>query len=153
MEDGFRRFKSGTSMQGIRIYLGRGAPTRWWLPIHRPIPLSAVSNASGFGVKNAPTSIGRISFNLAVTTAHGANKSACYTVAMHDWRACTPGSETWCPSLHLVFPGRLGAVSRAEGFQPMSAYHGVGIYALMPQRDTVTLCAGWYTPKQLARGG
>jgi hypothetical protein len=51
-----------------KIWLGRGAPKRWF-----------TSQAGGFSVANAPSSLGRISYNLTVTN-RGSSDLATYSV-------------------------------------------------------------------------
>lgn len=41
------------------VWLGRGAPSRWFLPLDDP-------SSGGFAVANAPISIGRVSYNVTL---------------------------------------------------------------------------------------
>lgn len=77
----FHRDKAGS------IWLGRGAPRRWFSP-----------SAGGFGAKNVPTQLGKVSFTVQGVSDGTAEYSVSSPKPLHT---------TW----RLRWPGQIGAVN------------------------------------------
>ena len=107
------------------IWLGRGAPKRWFR-----------GPDAGFNVSSAPTSVGRISFAVQAKAAG----QATYTVQLlaDCKRGCSADKAIW----NLRWPGKIGQAG-CEGCDVVATDAQTGIVSVRATRSTFSVAAAW----------
>ena len=107
------------------IWLGRGAPKRWFR-----------GPDAGFNVSSAPTSVGRVSFAVRAKAAGHAT----YTVQLlaDCKRGCSADKAIW----NLRWPGKIGQAG-CEGCEVVATDAQTGIVSVRATRSTFSVDAAW----------
>lgn len=108
--------------EGNKVWLGRGAPKRWF-----------TSQAGGFSVTNAPSSYGRISYNLTVSSSDVAT----YSVKTSGTTASLPAA--W--SLRWACNGTAPSGLTFGGCKAISEDLALGIVTVIPSQAAFTVSA------------
>jgi hypothetical protein len=106
-----------------KVWLGRGAPKRWF-----------TAQAGGFSVTNAPSSLGRISYNLTVSNS-GSSDVATYSVKTSGTTAAL--ATQW--SLRWACNGTALSGLKYEGCKAFAEDLVMGIVTVTPSQSDFTV--------------
>jgi hypothetical protein len=135
-----------TSGTPLTVWLGRGAPQRWFrvdAGTHTKGP-GAVVLGLGFNVSNAPTSVGRVNYNVVVTAPVTLGRQGTLSQQRARYIVATTGSAAALATQWSVrWPGPLSGQADCSGCRVIASDQRRGFVTVVSTQPEFEVAAEW----------